>query len=94
MALIVVALLLLILLAFVVLDSQVGRALARRLERTGLGGPTAPPTSVEARIALLEGEVERLGSEVGDLSDQNHFLTELLTKSNERTAELSGRRNR
>lgn len=61
----------------IVLDSQVGRALASRLERRGLEGP-ADLTS--ERIAYLEGEIERLASEVMRLDEESRFVHELLTE--------------
>lgn len=60
----------------IVLDSQVGKALATRLERRGLGdGDMA-----DERIALLESETERLSSEVDRLSEESRFLHRLLTE--------------
>ena len=59
----------------IVLDSQVGRALASRLERGSLeasGDPTAE------RIAFLEGEVERLASEIVRLDEEGAFVQKLL----------------
>ena len=79
-------LILLIPLAAIVLDSQLGRALASRLEvkgKTRRGG--ALPKSTETRISSLEGEIERLASEVRELHDQNDFLTELLAGSSDAT---------
>lgn len=59
----------------IVLDSQVGRALASRLERKGLG---QPEDLLQERLMYLEGEVERLSKEVGRLDDEGRFLQELL----------------
>ncbi|MGD2047641.1 MAG: hypothetical protein PVJ80_07085 [Gemmatimonadota bacterium] len=61
----------------IVLDSQVGKALAARLERRGLN---APGDVTAERIAYLEGEVERLTSEVERLDEQSEFVTKLLTE--------------
>jgi len=61
----------------IVLDSQVGRALASRLERRSLevsGDVTAE------RLAFLEGEVERLTSEIQRLDEESEFLHKLLTE--------------
>lgn len=66
---------LLIPLAAVVLDSQLGRALAGVVERWGRGGEVAG----ERRLASLEAEVERLGREVKRLEEQADFLQRLLT---------------
>ncbi len=59
----------------IVLDSQVGRALASRLERKGIG---QPDDLFQERMMYLEGEVERLSREVGRLSDEGEFLQKLL----------------
>jgi hypothetical protein len=61
----------------IVLDSQVGRAIASRLERRGLDGP---PELMAERLAFLEGEVERLSSEVSRLEEESQFLHRLLTE--------------
>jgi cell division protein FtsB len=73
-------LVLLIPLFAVVLDSQLGRALARRLEE-GEG------VSHE-RLAALESEVERLGREVELLREQTEFVDRLLQEKKPR--ELPG----
>jgi len=57
----------------VVLDSQVGRAIASRLERG-----RAPESLSERRIAALEGEVDRLSREVQRLDEESAFLHRLL----------------
>ena len=67
-------LVLLIPLLAVILDSQLGRALARRIEG---GGPES------ARMARLEGEVERLSAEVERLREQADFTTRLLEERGE-----------
>ena len=61
----------------IVLDSQVGRALASRLERRGL---EAPADLTAERIAFLEGEVERLTAEVMRLDEEGQFVHKLLTE--------------
>ena len=58
-----------------VLDSQVGRALASRLERKAIG---QPDDLLQERLMYLEGEVERLSKEVGRLDDESEFLQQLL----------------
>jgi uncharacterized small protein (DUF1192 family) len=68
-------LVLLIPLLSIVLDSQVGRALASRMERRSLGGSD---DLLADRIASLEGEIERLSSEVRRLDDEGQFLHKLL----------------
>lgn len=59
----------------IILDSQVGRALASRLERRGLG---QPDDLLQERLMYLEGEVDRLSREVGRLDDESEFLQKLL----------------
>jgi hypothetical protein len=61
----------------IVLDSQVGRALASRLERRSLG---EPEDLVGERLGYLEGEVERLSQELVRLEEESHFLQELMEK--------------
>jgi cell division protein FtsB len=70
-------LVILIPLVAIVLDSQVGKALARRLE-----GAEADRLEqrLGERIRYLEGEVERLTGEVERLNDESDFLHELLAQ--------------
>jgi cell division protein FtsB len=59
----------------IVLDSQVGRALASRLEDRSLpGGGDAHMQ----RLAFLEAEVERLAAEVERLDEEGRFLQGLI----------------
>ena len=76
----ILVLVVLIPLLAIVLDSQVGRALASRLERRGLDGPG---DLTGERIAYLEGEVERLTSEVIRLDEEGQFVHKLLTEGKE-----------
>ncbi len=64
----------------IVLDSSVGRALASRLERRGLDGPS---DLMAERIAFLEGEMERLTSEITRLDKESQFVTKLLSERSE-----------
>jgi uncharacterized SAM-binding protein YcdF (DUF218 family) len=60
----------------IVVDSPIGRALARRLE-----GPQATPPDVAAlakRVELLEAEVDDLNRSLQTLQDENAFLQRLL----------------
>jgi len=75
----IIILVVLIPLLAIVLDSQVGRALASRLERRGLG---EPPDLMAERMGYLEGEVERLTGEIGRLSEESQFLHRLLAERN------------
>ena len=52
----------------IVLDSPVGRALAGRMERRGLSSGGDDVTS--ERLSYLEGEVERLTTEVRKLEER------------------------
>ncbi len=61
----------------IVLDSPVGRALAGRMERRGLSSGGEDVTS--ERLSCLEGEVERLTTEVRRLEEESQFLNQLLT---------------
>lgn len=74
---VIVLLVLLIPLATVILDSQVGKALANRLEERRdpelKGG-------LDQRIRHLEGEVERLSSELQRLDEESDFLHKLLAE--------------
>lgn len=71
----ILVLVVLIPLLAIVLDSQVGRALASRLERKGLESPSA---STAERLAFLEGEVERLTAEIQRLDEESDFVQRLL----------------
>ncbi len=61
----------------IVLDSPVGRALAGRMERRGL--PSGSDDVTSERLSYLEGEVERLTTEVRKLEEESQFLNKLLT---------------
>ena len=86
----VVVLILLIPILAIVLDSQLGRALAARLERREIG-PTGE--LLVDRLTFLEGEVERLAAEVRRLDEEGRFLHDLLEKrGGERPALSDGER--
>jgi hypothetical protein len=60
----------------IVIDSPIGRALARRLE-----GPQQIPPGLEdlaKKVDLLEAEVDDLNRSVQALQDENAFLQRLL----------------
>jgi len=61
----------------IVLDSQVGRALASRLERRS---HDLPSDLTAERIAFLENELERLSSEVMRIDEEGQFVQKLLTE--------------
>jgi hypothetical protein len=66
----------------IVVDSPIGRALARRLE----GPQEIPPTLSELakKIELLEAEVDDLARSVQTLQDENAFLQRLLEDPTQR----------
>jgi uncharacterized SAM-binding protein YcdF (DUF218 family) len=67
----------------IVVDSPIGRAIARRLE-----GPQAtPPALAELakKVELLEAEVDDLMRSVQGLQDENAFLQRLLEDPSQRS---------
>jgi len=76
----IVILVLLIPILAIVLDSDVGKAIARRLER---GNRKGVDTGEHDRLVYLESELERLGREVGRLEEESRFLQKLLADSSE-----------
>lgn len=68
---------LLIPLLAIVLDSQVGKALAARLERRRLG---EGDEAYRQRIEYLESQVETLSQEVERLDEESEFLHKLLAE--------------
>lgn len=71
-ALMVVVLILLIPLLAIVIDSQIGQALARRIARE------PPPGELEARVEALEGELKYLGESVESLREEAVFIRSLV----------------
>ena len=67
----------------IVIDSPIGRALARRLE----GPQLVPPALGELakKVVLLESEVDDLTRSVRNLEEENQFLQRLLTESPQRS---------
>jgi hypothetical protein len=67
----------------IVVDSPIGRALARRLE-----GPQATPPALAdlaKKVELLEAEVDDLMRSVQGLQDENAFLQRLLEDPSQRS---------
>ena len=67
----------------IVVDSPIGRALARRLE-----GPQETPPDLVAlgkRVELLEAEVDDLNRSMQSLQDENAFLQGLLADPSSRS---------
>jgi hypothetical protein len=67
----------------ILVDSPIGRALARRLE----GPQTAPPGMAELakKVELLEADVDDLTRSVQTLQDENAFLQRLLSEPSPRS---------
>lgn len=67
----------------IVVDSPIGRALARRLE----GPQVTPPalTELAKKVELLEAEVDDLMRSVQTLQDENAFLQRLLEDPSQRS---------
>jgi hypothetical protein len=66
----------------IIIDSPIGRAIARRLE-----GPQATPpalTELAKKVELLEAEVDDLARSVQTLQDENAFLQRLLEAPSQR----------
>jgi hypothetical protein len=82
LVLIVLLVALMIPLTAVILDSQVGRAIAGRLEKDREGG------TLPGRMNALEGEVERLNLLVQRLDEESAFLHKLLDSKRESEARL------
>lgn len=76
----VIILVLMIPILAIVLDSQVGRALAQRLEGRSLG---SADELLADRVNYLEGEVERLNEELERLDEESQFLHKLLAERHE-----------
>jgi hypothetical protein len=66
----------------IVVDSPIGRALARRLE----GPQETPPAlgDLAKKVDLLEAEVDDLARSVQTLQDENAFLQRLLEDPSQR----------
>jgi len=67
----------------IVVDSPIGRALARRLE----GPQVTPPALADLakKVELLEAEVDDLMRSVQGLQDENAFLQRLLEDQSQRS---------
>ncbi len=81
MLVLIAVLVLLIPILAIVLDSDVGKAIARRLERKNLREGDGV---VHDRLVYLESELERITGEVGRLDEENQFFQKLLADRSER----------
>lgn len=70
-------LILLIPILAIFLDSDVGKALAKRLER---GQRRVGNDGTHDRLAYLEGELERLAQDVERVEEENQFIQKLLER--------------
>ena len=66
----------------ILVDSPIGRAVARRVE--GPEQPSAPLGELSKRVELLESEVDDLMRSVQTLQDENAFLQRLLEDPTQR----------
>jgi hypothetical protein len=62
----------------ILVDSPLGRSIARRLEGAGTGGGELQ--ALNRKVELLEGEVEELHRSVTGLKDELQFMQRLLEK--------------
>jgi uncharacterized SAM-binding protein YcdF (DUF218 family) len=67
----------------IVVDSPIGRALARRLEGPQQASPAL--SELAQKVELLEAEVDDLARSVQTLQDENAFLQRLLEEPSQRT---------
>jgi hypothetical protein len=67
----------------IVVDSPIGRALARRLEGPQQASPAL--ADLAKKVELLEAEVDDLARSVQTLQDENAFLQRLLEEPSQRT---------
>jgi hypothetical protein len=63
--------------AAILVDSPLGRSIARRLESRG-NGSEGDIKALERRLAVLESEVEDLTRSVGGMRDELQFVQRLL----------------
>ncbi len=70
-----------------VLDSRLGRALAAHVERKSGGDPA----ELTERIQYLEGEIDRLSTDIQRLSEESEFFQKLLSERSSQGASRSPR---
>lgn len=78
----------------VVVDSPIGRAIGRRLEREPTPGAQRDAAIAELtrRLELLEGDLDILQHSVNELREENQFLQKLLDEGPRRPPRDSGER--
>ena len=62
----------------ILVDSQLGRSMARRLE--GSSGENVEVQDLHRKVDLLEGEMEELNRSVAGMKDELQFVHRLLEK--------------
>ena len=62
----------------ILVDSPLGRSIARRMEGSGAGGGDLQ--SLQRKVELLEGEVEDLHRSLGGMKDELQFMQRLIEK--------------
>ena len=67
--------------AAILVDSPLGRSIARRLEGRGTGSD-GDVQALERRLAVLESELEDLTRSVGGMRDELQFMQRLLEDPN------------
>jgi uncharacterized SAM-binding protein YcdF (DUF218 family) len=67
----------------IVIDSPIGRALARRLEGPGQTPPAL--SELAKKVELLEAEMDDLTRSVHNLEEENQFLQRLLAEPPQRS---------
>jgi hypothetical protein len=68
--------------AAILVDSPLGRSVARRLEGGGAGGPGAGPTpelrDLQRKVEVLETEIEDVNRTLSGMRDELQFVQRLL----------------
>lgn len=69
----------------ILLDSPLGRSIARRLEGQGEGGsPGADVRALERRVEVLETDLEDLSRSLSGMRDELQFVQRLLEDPNKK----------
>jgi predicted PurR-regulated permease PerM len=64
----------------ILVDSPLGRSIARRLEGGGAGAAGPELQNLNKKVELLEGEVEELHRSLSGMKDELQFVQRLLEK--------------